>query len=70
MPTLSEQGGPITSLRTARHAAGLSAPIHPILVHFTIALTSTSFVFDAVARLFGVVALADAAWWVLDACAP
>lgn len=63
----SEDNGPITSLRDARRAAGLSAPLHPILVHFTIALTSTSLVFDAVALLFGVEALADAAWWTLAA---
>jgi uncharacterized membrane protein len=44
-----------------------SAPLHPILVHFTIALTSISLVFDIAARLFRAPSLADVGWWTLAA---
>lgn len=41
------------------------APLHPIFVHFSIALTASSLVFDAAARLVGEVTLAHAGWWTL-----
>jgi uncharacterized membrane protein len=44
-------------------------PLHPILVHFTIALTSASLAFDLIARMFGVASLAEAGWWTLAASA-
>jgi uncharacterized membrane protein len=43
----------------------MSAPTHPIYVHFTIALTAASAAFDALGFFFGVVSLAAAGWWAL-----
>ena len=48
----------------------LAAPIHPIFVHFTIALTTSSLVFDALARVLGVPSLAAAGWWTLVGAVP
>jgi uncharacterized membrane protein len=45
------------------------APLHPIFVHFTIALTGASLAFDLLARLFDVPSLAQAAWWTLAGAA-
>jgi uncharacterized membrane protein len=47
----------------------MNAPLHPILVHFTIALTSASLAFDVAARLFRVPSLADAGWWTIAGAA-
>lgn len=41
----------------------IRAPLHPIFVHFTIALTTTSFLLDVTGRFLGARGLADAAWW-------
>ena len=41
------------------------APLHPIFVHFTIALTGTSFLFDALDYIIGVESLGIAGWWTL-----
>ena len=62
-------GEPIHGVRQALRTFELSAPLHPILVHFTIALTSTSLAFDLIARVFGLVSLAEAGWWTLAASA-
>lgn len=62
-------GEPIRGLRAALRTFDLSAPFHPISVHFTIALTSASLAFDAIGRFFGVVSLRDAAWWTIAASA-
>lgn len=43
----------------------MTAPLHPILVHFTVALTATAFVFDLLAFLFGVNGLMAIGWWTL-----
>jgi uncharacterized membrane protein len=43
------------------------APLHPVFVHFSIALTSTSFAFDAAAALLGSASLAIVGWWTLAA---
>lgn len=43
------------------------APLHPIFVHFSIALTSTSFAFDVLAALLGSATLALVGWWTLAA---
>ncbi len=42
-----------------------AAPLHPILVHFTIALTSTSLLFDVLGRVRHLPELAASAWWTL-----
>lgn len=41
----------------------IRAPLHPIFVHFTIALTTTSFLLDVAGWFLGARGLADAAWW-------
>ena len=56
--------------RRTWRALAPAAPLHPILVHFTIALTASSLAFDALGRVTGVTSLADAAWWTLAAALP
>lgn len=62
-----ESGGTVTSLRQALGLIKMGAPLHPILVHFTIALTAASVAFDAISFFFGVASLAEAGWWTLAA---
>jgi uncharacterized membrane protein len=47
--------------------ARLTAPLHPILVHFTIALTAIALIFDLLALLFRIEALVSIGWWMLAA---
>ncbi|HJR34912.1 MAG TPA: DUF2231 domain-containing protein [Gemmatimonadales bacterium] len=42
-----------------------AAPLHPILVHFSVALTAASVLFDFASLLLGGASLADAGWWTL-----
>lgn len=49
----------------AQRSLAIRAPLHPIFVHFTIALTAASFLFDAAGRVLGARGLADAAWWTI-----
>lgn len=42
-----------------------AAPLHPILVHFTIALTATALAFDLLGRVLHAPGLAVAGWWTL-----
>ncbi len=65
MNRLMESGGTVKSLRQALGLIKLGAPLHPILVHFTIALTSVSLAFDAISFFFSVASLSEAAWWTL-----
>ncbi len=44
-----------------------AAPLHPILVHFTIALVGASLAFDLAARMFALPSLLAAAWWTMAA---
>lgn len=60
-------GATVTELTHERGLLRLTAPIHPILVHFTIALTATAFGFDALAFLFRFDALRAIGWWLLAA---
>jgi uncharacterized membrane protein len=46
------------------------APLHPIFVHFTIALVGASFAFDVFGGLAEVSSLAAAAWWTIAAAVP
>lgn len=62
-------GEPIRGLRAGLRTFEMSAPLHPILVHFTIALTSASLAFDVAARIFDAPSLRDAAWWTIAASA-
>src|SRR5688572_27181951 len=61
----TEQGGPVKSLREALRLFKLGAPMHPIFVHFTIALTSASLVFDALGFLLNKTSLTAAGGWTL-----
>ncbi len=47
----------------------MAKPIHPILVHFPIALLLTSFVADAAYFFTSMETLRDAGWWMLAASA-
>jgi uncharacterized membrane protein len=42
-----------------------AAPLHPILVHFSVALTAASVLFDFASLLLDRASLADAGWWTL-----
>jgi uncharacterized membrane protein len=61
----TEQGGPVKDLRHALRLFKLGAPMHPIFVHFTIALTSASLVFDALGFFLGKTSLTNAGGWTL-----
>lgn len=61
----TEKGGTVTSLRQAMSLFKMGAPMHPIFVHFTIALTSASLIFDALGFWFGKVSLTAAGGWTL-----
>lgn len=47
----------------------MAKPIHPILVHFPIALLVTSFFADAIHSFTSIETLRDAGWWMLAAAA-
>jgi uncharacterized membrane protein len=61
----TERGGTITTLRQALSLFKMGAPMHPIFVHFTIALTSASLVFDALGFFFSKSSLTAAGAWTL-----
>ena len=61
----TERGGTVTSLRQAMGLIKMGAPMHPIFVHFTIALTSASLVFDALGFFFNKASLTAAGGWAL-----
>ncbi|HJU03822.1 MAG TPA: DUF2231 domain-containing protein [Nitrospiraceae bacterium] len=52
-------------MRQAWRLMELSAPLHPILVHFTIALMIASLGADTIGYLFSVASLADTGWWTM-----
>lgn len=47
----------------------IRAPLHPIFVHFTIALTVASFLFDAADLVLDTRGIAEAAWWCIAGAA-
>jgi uncharacterized membrane protein len=47
-----------------------AAPLHPVFVHFTIALVAVSLFLDVAARLYGSASLSAAAWWTLAMSVP
>jgi uncharacterized membrane protein len=61
----TEQGGPVKNLGSALRLFKLGAPVHPIFVHFTIALTSSSLVFDALGFFLNKTSLTNAGGWTL-----
>lgn len=65
MSRATERGGTIMSLRQALRLIKMGAPMHPIFVHFTIALTSASLVFDALGFFFDKASLTAAGGWTL-----
>ncbi len=61
----TERGGTVRSLRQALSLVKMGAPMHPISVHYTIALTSASLIFDALGFFLGKASLAAAGGWTL-----
>lgn len=61
----TERGGTVTSLKGAAGLFRVGAPMHPIFVHFTIALTASSLAFDALGFFTGRESLAAAGVWTL-----
>jgi uncharacterized membrane protein len=57
--------GTITDWRHAVRVAGLSAPIHPIMVHFTVALFIMSLICDGLGLLVHSTSLAQTGWWTI-----
>ena len=47
-----------------------AAPLHPILVHFTIGLVGASFVFDVLGQWKHSASLATAGWWTIALAVP
>lgn len=52
-------------VRQALPLMTLTAPLHPILVHFTIGLMIASLGADTIGFLFDVASLADTGWWTM-----
>lgn len=61
----TETGGPVKDWKHALSLFKMGAPMHPIFVHFTIALTSASLVFDALGFFLGKPSLTAAGAWTL-----
>src|SRR5688500_10969337 len=61
----TEKGGTVKSLKEALKLFKLGAPMHPIFVHFTIALTSASLIFDALGFFLDKASLTAAGGWTL-----
>ncbi|MDQ3802784.1 MAG: DUF2231 domain-containing protein [Acidobacteriota bacterium] len=61
----AERGGTVTSLKEAAGLFKMGAPMHPILVHFTIALTASSLAFDALGFFTSRASLTAAGGWTL-----
>jgi uncharacterized membrane protein len=61
----TEQGGTVRTLGQALSLLKMGAPTHPIFVHFTIALTTSSFVFDALGFFVSKASLTAAGGWTL-----
>lgn len=61
----ASDGAVVTSPRGALRTLSFAAPLHPILVHYTIALTSASLLFELLGRVLHAPALSVAAWWML-----
>jgi uncharacterized membrane protein len=55
----------VTSFARAVGLLKFGAPLHPIFVHFTVALTASSLAFDALGFFLGVGSLAAAGVWTL-----
>jgi uncharacterized membrane protein len=65
MKRLTEGGATVKSLGQALSLIKMGAPMHPIFVHFTIALTSASLVFDSLGFSLHKASLTAAGGWTL-----
>src|SRR2546423_7535651 len=65
MRSSTEGGGTVKSLGQALSLFKMGAPMHPIFVHFTIALTASSLAFDALGFFTGRTSLNAAGGWTL-----
>jgi uncharacterized membrane protein len=61
----TEKGGTVRSAKEALSLFKMGAPVHPIFVHFTIALTASSLIFDALGFFTGRASLTAAGGWTL-----
>jgi uncharacterized membrane protein len=61
----TERGGTVRNLGQALSLFKMGAPMHPIFVHFTIALTSVSLVFDSLGFFLNKASLTAAGGWTL-----
>jgi uncharacterized membrane protein len=61
----TERGGTVTGVKGALSLFKMGAPTHPIFVHFTIALTASSLIFDALGFFFNKASLTAAGGWTL-----
>jgi uncharacterized membrane protein len=61
----TEKGGTVRSAKEALGLFKMGAPTHPIFVHFTIALTASSLIFDALGFFTGRASLTAAGGWTL-----
>ena len=61
----TEKGGTVRSAKEALRLFKMDAPMHPIFVHFTIALTASSLIFDALGFFTGRASLTAAGGWTL-----
>jgi uncharacterized membrane protein len=61
----TEKGGTVRSAKEAMSLFKMGAPMHPIFVHFTIALTASSLAFDALGFFLGRASLTAAGGWAL-----
>ena len=58
-------GGVVNGVSDAARSLSFAAPLHPILVHYTIALTSASLLFELLGRLTDAPELRATGWWTL-----
>ena len=61
----TERGGTVRGVKEALGLFKMGAPMHPIFVHFTIALTASSLIFDALGFFFNKASLTAAGGWTL-----
>lgn len=61
----TERGGTVRDVKEAARLFKMGAPMHPIFVHFTIALTASSLAFDALGFFTARASLTAAGGWAL-----
>ncbi len=58
-------GAAVIGARAAVRSLSFAAPLHPILVHYTIALTSASLLFEVLGRVLHQPGLSLTGWWTI-----